>query len=127
MSSNGRAYIEHTGDHEPARERPIDLVHLARQTLGDRNLEVEILQMFEQISHTYIARVKAPENSEDLEISIHSLKGAAAGVGANSIATIAALAETELRDQGKIESETLADLEFAVAEVNTFIQNLLAS
>jgi len=30
----------------PSRERPIDLVHLAKQTMGDKVLEIEVLQMF---------------------------------------------------------------------------------
>ncbi len=31
---------------EQSKESPIDLVHLARQTMGDRRLELEILQTF---------------------------------------------------------------------------------
>jgi hypothetical protein len=31
-------------------DRPIDLVHLARATLGDRSLEREVLQLFDRQS-----------------------------------------------------------------------------
>ena len=30
----------------PSKVRPIDLVHLAKQTMGDKTLEIEVLQMF---------------------------------------------------------------------------------
>ncbi len=30
----------------PLEDRPIDLVHLAKQTMGDKALEIEVLQMF---------------------------------------------------------------------------------
>ncbi|MGO7580788.1 Hpt domain-containing protein, partial [Rhizobium ruizarguesonis] len=30
----------------PSKVRPIDLVHLAKQTMCDKTLEIEVLQMF---------------------------------------------------------------------------------
>ena len=32
--------------HSPSSERPIDLVHLARQTLGDKDTETQVLCLF---------------------------------------------------------------------------------
>ena len=39
-------------------DRPIDLVHLARTTLGDRALEREVLQLFDRQSDILIARMR---------------------------------------------------------------------
>ena len=39
-------------------DRPIDLVHLARTTLGDRSLEREVLQLFDRQSTLLIARMR---------------------------------------------------------------------
>jgi hypothetical protein len=37
-----------TGGFDP----PLDLVHLARQCLGDHELEAELLKLFQQQAHT---------------------------------------------------------------------------
>ena len=47
-----------------ARARPVDLVHLARQTMGDRALEQEVLGLFVQqalnVRDRYRSRQVAP-------------------------------------------------------------------
>ncbi len=72
----------------PAYKRPVDLVHLARHTLGDRELEREILNLFIH---------QMAELSEKLKLSIgeerrnlaHQLKGSARGIGAFQLADCA--------------------------------------
>ena len=77
--------------------KPIDLVHLSNQTMGDRNLEVEILKMFSaQMAH-YIDMAKAARNKADIYRVAHTIKGAARGVGAIDLAEIALAAEREER------------------------------
>ena len=39
-------------------ERPIDLVHLARMTLGDRGLEREVLELFDRQAGMLIVRMQ---------------------------------------------------------------------
>lgn len=73
-------------------ERPIDLVHLSRQSLGDRALEKELLQLFDRQAEQIIARL-------DSEIGIgdrkwrrdlsHTLCGSARAVGALRVARAA--------------------------------------
>lgn len=113
------------GDSERKAQRPIDLVHLARQSLGDPGLEEEILRMFEQIVSTYMARVREGAQVEDVSFSLHALRGAAGGVGATSIAALATEAEAELTPEGHLGAERVADLGLAVEEVRTFIAELL--
>ncbi|MEO3385739.1 Hpt domain-containing protein [Mesorhizobium sp. CAU 1741] len=87
----------------PSKGRPIDLVHLARQTMGDRALEQEVLSMF--VQQLAIARERLLSAGQDERKRLaHTLKGSAAGVGAFSIAECAAgiedaPARTELFDR----------------------------
>ena len=68
-----------------AADRPIDLVHLSRQTLGDRQLEVELLQLFDRQAAQIAARLGADTGNTDRrwrqDLS-HTLKGSARAVGA---------------------------------------------
>ncbi len=42
--------------HQEMPERSIDLVFLAKQSLGDRGLEIELLSLFEKQAETIAAR-----------------------------------------------------------------------
>ncbi|WP_127143297.1 Hpt domain-containing protein [Pelagibacterium montanilacus] len=105
--------------------RPIDLVHLARQTFGDRMLECEVLRLFEQQVRLYFDRVRTTTDREELAIGLHTLKGASAGVGAVVLADLAGSAEIEFRETGGLEEETLADMAMAVEEVCAYIARLV--
>lgn len=105
--------------------RPIDLVHLARQTLGDRGLECEVLRLFETQVNLYFDRLRAATDDYEITLGLHTLKGAARGVGAVALAEQAAAAEIEYRESGRLEEETLADLGMAVAEVSGYIGSIL--
>ncbi len=70
------------------RSRPIDLVHLARQTMGDRDLEQEVLNLFVQQALNVRERLCKVEASECSRLA-HGLRGAANGVGAFAIAECA--------------------------------------
>jgi len=81
-------------------ERPIDLVHLARMTLGERSLEREVLQLFDRQATLLIARMRgaAPANVAALA---HTLKGSARGIGAWRVARAAeALEAASAADTG---------------------------
>ncbi len=112
-------------DVKNRQSRPIDLVHLARQSLGDPGLEEEILRMFDQMVGIYMARVREAAQVGNVSGNLHALKGAAAGVGAVSIASLAELAEGEMSSDGRLGAERVADLSHAVEEVRTFIADLL--
>lgn len=105
--------------------RPIDLVHLARQSLGDPGIEEEILRMFDQMAGVYMGRVREAAQVGDVSLNLHALKGAAAGVGAGSIAALAEAAEGELSAEGRLGAERVADLSHAVEEARVFIAELL--
>ena len=72
-----------------ARSRPVDLVHLARQTMGDRALEQEVLALFVQQATLVRDQIGGAGTAERHRLA-HSLVGSARGVGAFAIADCAA-------------------------------------
>jgi HPt (histidine-containing phosphotransfer) domain-containing protein len=73
----------------------IDLDHLARMTLGERELEREVLMLFAQQSADLLARLeKLPREGASLA---HTLKGSARAIGAFAVAEAAENLEQRLR------------------------------
>jgi HPt (histidine-containing phosphotransfer) domain-containing protein len=68
-------------------DRPIDLVHLARMTLGERSLEREVLQLFDRQSMLLLGRMRAAPTN--VATFAHTLKGSARGIGAWRVARAA--------------------------------------
>ena len=110
----------------PRSMRPIDLVHLAKQCLGDEGLELEILRLFDTTVKTYLARLEQATSFDDLIMSLHSIKGAASGVGAFTVSDLAKACETELQAARPLHPERIADLGMAIEEVRTFIARMLS-
>jgi len=69
----------------PSGGRPIDLVHLARQTGGDKALETEVLALFARQAREAVARIDALDAAARSELA-HRLAGAAKAVGAFEVA-----------------------------------------
>jgi HPt (histidine-containing phosphotransfer) domain-containing protein len=68
--------------------RPLDLAHLYRQTMGNRALEIEILDMFcKQVTSTVAAFATA--DAQERKRLAHALKGTGRSVGAFPLADIA--------------------------------------
>ncbi|CAM5407510.1 HPt (histidine-containing phosphotransfer) domain-containing protein [Aquamicrobium terrae] len=80
-----------------APARPIDLAHLARQTLDDRDLEREVLGLFVQQAISVRDSI-ADADTQQRRLLAHGLKGAARGVGAFVIADWAAEVEKDPQD-----------------------------
>jgi HPt (histidine-containing phosphotransfer) domain-containing protein len=107
------------------RHRPIDMVHLSRQTLGDAGLEGEVLRLFDQMVHIYFGRLEASTSPEDQLRHLHTIKGAAGGIGAFMLADLARTAEAEVRQSQAITAERVSDIGMAVQEVSSFIGDIL--
>lgn len=104
---------------------PIDLAHLSCQTLGDHNLELEVLRLFDEMSHVYYGRLETSTTVPDLLTNLHTLKGAAAGIGAFGLAELARVTESELRAGAPVNPERIDDLHVAVEELSAFIAQRL--
>jgi HPt (histidine-containing phosphotransfer) domain-containing protein len=92
-------------------DRLIDLVHLARMTLGDRGLEREVLHLFRRQIDLLLATVgQTPSN---LCAAVHSFKGSARGVGAWRLALAAEAVEIAAQ------SDAVRELDRAVEELGS--------
>ena len=87
---------------QTAGVRPIDLTHLARQTMGDRELEREILEMFVEQALAVRDKIREADREQRLFLA-HSLKGSASGVGAVVIAQCAAAIESDPCGDGALQ------------------------
>jgi HPt (histidine-containing phosphotransfer) domain-containing protein len=104
--------------NEVSTSRPINLAMLNRQTLGDRELELEILSMFSHQSGELADLLKNAAGDERKRVA-HKLKGAARSVGALSVAEEAAAIEGDPSD-----TRALGRLIDNVAEVRDYISSI---
>lgn len=102
----------------PSRGRPIDLIHLARQSCGDKALETEILTLFRQQLGLAADQLHAAKGRERTIIA-HTIKGSARAVGAFGLSRIAGRIEDMPHDR-----TLLVELEQEVARIRDFIAAL---
>lgn len=103
--------------------RPVDLAHLARQTHGNRDLEREVLHLFLIQSERLMKRLLAGDGVR-AELA-HALVGSARGIGAWTVADIAAAVETASRHDPQGGAEALAELARAVFAANAYIRTVI--
>jgi len=107
--------------------RPVDLVHLARYTLGNNSIEREVLSLFRTQSCLFLQRLKEAVSDRARREAAHTIKDSALEIGAWHIARSA-------EDAGALERDAycarqrriISDLEQRIDEANCFIGSLLA-
>jgi len=111
----------------PSAGRPVDLVHLERQTLGNRSLEHEVLELFHSRSEIYLRRLKDAREDKAWGEAAHAIKGSARGIGAWHVADSAQAAEA-LTGKARVAGggAVLDDLERAIGQANSYIESLLS-
>lgn len=100
--------------------RPVDLVHLARQTGGDKALEEEVLHLFLRQANMLARDLSGNTTTAARRKLAHTLNGTARAVGAFEVAELAQRLETS--------PEKSADIAPLVACVDTacdYISSLL--
>jgi HPt (histidine-containing phosphotransfer) domain-containing protein len=106
-------------------ERPIDVDHLARMTLGDSDLEREVLQLFDRQAEMLLARMQlaAPAAAA---AHAHTLKGSSSGIGAWKVARAAEAVEFAATSKGAADvAAAIGCLGAAIAEARMVIAELL--
>ncbi|WP_018239893.1 Hpt domain-containing protein [Ensifer sp. BR816] len=102
----------------PVGRRPIDFVELGKQTMGDKGLEIEVLQLFARQARRTMGEL-SDADTDGCGQSAHRLKGAALAVGATRVAEAAAAIERRPADW-----DLRAALGAAVLEAELFILKL---
>jgi HPt (histidine-containing phosphotransfer) domain-containing protein len=107
----------------------IDLVRLARHSLGDQDLEIELLGMFERQAAKLIGELTliGLEDATAAAHLAHKLKGSALAVGATRVAEAAARFDTLLMESParSMLAAALAGLAAAVSEAREAIVKLI--
>ena len=102
----------------------VDFAHLARMTLGEKGLEREVLDLFEQQADMLLARMAADE-PRMVGAFAHTLAGSATGIGAWRVAEAATALERAAAVPGTGALAGLIDhLAAAVAEVHAAIRDM---
>jgi HPt (histidine-containing phosphotransfer) domain-containing protein len=107
-----------------AGEEPaIDIAHLGRMTLGDRSLEIQVLELFDRQAEMLTARMRevAPAGVASLA---HTLSGSARGIGAWRVAAAAAALERAVAEAGEL-APAMDQLGAAVGEARLAIGAML--
>lgn len=102
-------------------KNPVDLVHLSRQSLGDRSLENEILRLFRSQSQLYLDRLEGAKTAQERKFAAHTVVGSARGLGAWKVAK-----EAELVEKACSRPCDVSALRAAVDEANAYIEALLS-
>ncbi|MCX8279376.1 Hpt domain-containing protein [Phyllobacterium sp. 0TCS1.6C] len=88
---------------QPTRNRPIDLVHLTRETFGNRALETEILNLFSRQTCGIVDRLLQANAQERVRLA-RSLKGSAEAIGAFGVAELAEAVENAPADAKNVKA-----------------------
>jgi HPt (histidine-containing phosphotransfer) domain-containing protein len=99
--------------------------HLGRQALGDPGLQDEVLRLYARMSQVYLGRIEDSTSIAMLVEHLHTLKSAAAGIGAWGVRDLAKRAEDELRSGHPANPERIEDIAIAVAECIAFIDGMV--
>lgn len=125
VGTKGKAQTAASGP-AVASERPIDLVHLSKYTMGDKDLEREVLNLFATQSAIYLNRLCEAEDDRAWLEAVHTLKGSATGVGAWRVASYAGEVERlEGEDRSAKSGTAIRELSQSVEEVNRYIHDLM--
>ncbi len=106
--------------HMPA----IDMVHLARQTGGDVDLQQELLALFADQCVRHLATLHG-DNAKRGSDAVHTLKGAARAIGAWNVANAAEKLEEALARHAV--TEELGELSRSVDEARMAIAAMQAA
>ncbi len=120
-AENRRISGQHSG-FETTSTEAIDIKHLRRYTLGDEELEREVLDLFLSQLPATIAALQHASNERDWRMAAHTLKGSGRAVGAWRIAGLAESAERlHLDHNRRAAADVIARIEEAATEARAFI------
>ncbi|MDO9382913.1 MAG: Hpt domain-containing protein [Hyphomicrobiaceae bacterium] len=105
-------------------QTPVDLEHLRRFTMGDPDLEQEILGLFADNAPKTLASLADAATAKEWLAAAHSLKGSARAIGAHAVADLAAAAEKTYPEHDVVRREQLAAVHAAIEVARDYIAQL---
>jgi HPt (histidine-containing phosphotransfer) domain-containing protein len=105
----------------PGSSAALDLDLLARQTLGDRALEADLLDLFELQATRLWPIIAGLGDRQDRANAAHTLKGGAAAVGARDVLHLAGELESNFSDGSAEPAGLVAALDIALRETSCAI------
>lgn len=126
-NSNIKAPGRNERTFSPVAGRPVDLVHLARYTLGDASHERQVLALFRTQSGTCLNKLAHAEHENEWRDAAHTIADSARDIGAWRVARTAEDAEClsgEALDANRV--DVLESLQRDLGEANGYIRSLLA-
>jgi HPt (histidine-containing phosphotransfer) domain-containing protein len=105
----------------------LDLAHLALYTVGNRELEVELLRLFRSQLRMQITAIAEAADAEGWQFATHTLKGVARSIGAWAIAETAEQLERRHQAGGRSRCDRLLEtLEAQIAACEREIDRIIA-
>ncbi len=104
---------------------PIDLEHLSQYTADDPAVTREVLTLFRDQAEAWLAAMAVATDLQAWRDVAHTMKGAAAGVGAREMAELAKEAEAVSDLDTPERADVLARLEIAIARATRYASQLL--
>jgi len=115
------------GQLEMSAEGTIDLCHLTRITFGEKNLQAEVLALFDRQADMLLARIQQVSPKAAAAYA-HTIGGSARGVGAWKVAAAAERLELAARDADPAGfAGALRRLAGVIGEARAAILKLLAT
>ena len=115
---------EDSGRHQPVSE-VFDRAHLAYYTMNSAELEREIIMLFLQQLPMTIEMIEEAKTAAEWKLATHTLKGAAAGVGANRLQAIAVdLERLKIDVSVKIKNGLMSSLQAAAEEFQATVRQI---
>lgn len=106
-------------------EAVLDRSHLARMTLGNRDLELEVLELFDRQADLLVGRMRKTDGA-GVHALAHALKGSAAGIGAGAVARAAEATERAAHGSAEECMAAVDRLADAVTQARALIAELLS-
>ena len=107
-------------------DRPVDLTHLARYTMGNAVVEREVLELFRRQTRLYFDKLSRATSDDAWREAARVLTASARGVGAWQILKTAEAAEQLVSAKGAtMREELLRTLDRQIDEATQFIDSLL--
>ncbi len=108
------------------KQRPVDLTHLSRYTMGNAALEREVLELFRRQTRLYLDKLSRATTDEAWREAVRVLKASARSVGAWQLLRTADTAERITASRFLAEREgLLRSLSDDIEEAHVFIDGVL--